>query len=39
VAQPEGLYWTRAEEALLLRYYANSIAHLLAAPPIAQAAE
>jgi hypothetical protein len=39
VAEHEGLYRVRAEEAPLLRYYANSIAHLLAAPPIAQAAE
>lgn len=39
VAEHEGLYWARAEEAPRLRYYANSIAHLLAALPIAQAAE
>ena len=39
VAEHEGLYRVRAEEAPLLRYYANSMAHLLAAPPIVQAAE
>lgn len=39
VAEHEGLYWARAEEAPLLRYHASSIARLLAAPPIAQAAE
>ena len=31
VAEQEGLYRIEAEEAPLLRYYANSIAHLLAA--------
>ena len=34
VAEQDGLYSAiEAEEEPLLRYYANSIAHLLAAPP------
>jgi hypothetical protein len=31
-ATPDGLVCARAEETPLLRYYANSIAHLLGAP-------
>ena len=33
VAEQDGLFRIEAEEASLLRYYANSIAHLLAAAP------
>jgi hypothetical protein len=29
VGEREGLYYARSEELPLLRYYANSIAHLL----------
>lgn len=32
VTEQDGLYGAEPEEAPLLRYYANSIAHLLAAP-------
>jgi len=39
VAEVDGLYRIEADETQLLRYYANSIAHLLAAPASAQAAE
>ena len=35
VAEQDGLYRIEAEEAPLLRYYANSIAHLLAEPCVA----
>ena len=39
VAEVDGLYRIEADETPLLRYYANSIAHLLATPVVAQAAE
>jgi glycerol-3-phosphate O-acyltransferase len=39
VAEVDGLYRINADETELLRYYANSIAHLLAMPAVAQAAE
>ncbi len=39
VAELDGLYRIEADETPLLRYYANSIAHLLATPVVAQAAE
>ena len=39
VAELDGLYGVEPEEAPLLRYYANSIAHLLPAPSIAALAE
>ena len=39
VAETDGLYRIEADETPLLRYYANSIAHLLAAAPVARAAE
>jgi glycerol-3-phosphate O-acyltransferase len=39
VAEAEGLYRAEPGEEPLLRYYANSIAHLLAAAPVARAAE
>jgi glycerol-3-phosphate O-acyltransferase len=39
VAETDGLYGSEADEAPLLRYYANSIAHLLAAAPVARAAD
>jgi glycerol-3-phosphate O-acyltransferase len=39
VAEVDGLYRVNADEIPLLDYYANSIAHLLAAPASAQAAE
>jgi hypothetical protein len=39
VTEVDGLYRINAEETALLRYYANSIAHLHAAPLSAQAAE
>ena len=39
VAEADGLYRIDPGETPLLRYYANSIAHLLAAPVAAQAAE
>lgn len=35
VDESNGLYRARAGEAALLRYYANSIAHLLADAPAA----
>jgi len=39
VAEVDGLYRIEADETQLLRYYANSIAHLLTTPAAAQAAE
>jgi glycerol-3-phosphate O-acyltransferase len=39
VVEENGLYRANADEALLLRYYANSIAHLLQDAPAALAAE
>ncbi len=39
VAETDGLYGSEADETPLLRYYANSIAHLLAAAPVARAAD
>jgi glycerol-3-phosphate O-acyltransferase len=39
VEEADGLYRAKPDETALLRYYANSIAHLLAAPEIAKAAE
>jgi glycerol-3-phosphate O-acyltransferase len=39
VAEVDGLYRVNADEIPLLDYYANSVAHLLAAPASAQAAE
>jgi len=39
VAEVDGLYRIEADETALLRYYANSIAHLVTTPVAAQAAE
>lgn len=39
IDENDGLYAMKPDEGVLLRYYANSIAHLLAAPALAKAAE